>query len=297
MVDIGILGLDTSHPESFATILDQRTDATLMAVWDGGDVRTADYVASFCDAHDVTQYDDATALVDIVDAAMILTVNWETHLSLARPFLEAGLPTFIDKPAAGSLAEIDALAKCAEPETPLFGGSAVPFHPDIDRLPSAASGRTLYAAGYNDYFYYRVHLTDTARRLAAADWVSVTPLDGPGSTVRIEFENKTHATLRFDGSTDDSAFGVLDVADRTRTVRIPATKDALAEMYDPFIDAFLETVTGGRDDTRRVLDAATLSLATEAALTRDEKVTPDSDALSAVEQDGEGFLASYEPYY
>jgi len=297
MIDVGILGLDTSHPEPFADLLADHPDATLAAVWDGGDVRSAEHATAFCEAHGATLYQDATALVEAVDAAMVLTVNWETHLPLARPFLEAGTPTFVDKPVAGNLADVEDLATLAGSDAPLFGGSALPFHPDIDDLPRGGADRSLYAAGYNDYFYYRVHLTDTARRLADADWASVAPLEEPGSTVRVRFENGTHATLRFDGATDPGAFGILDVADRTRTVELPATEEALAAMYDPFVDAFVETAVGDRDDTDRVLDAARLTLAVEAALARGHPVTPDSDAVAAVARDGETFLADYEPYY
>lgn len=109
-------------------------------------------------------------------------------------------------------------------------------------------------------------------------------------------ENGTHATLRFDRATGDGAFGALDVADRTRTVSVPPTEGALAEMYDPFVDAFLETVRGHRDDTGSVVDTARLALAVEVASTREETVTPDSEALTTVTWDGEAFLADYEPY-
>jgi hypothetical protein len=162
---------------------------------------------------------------------------------------------------------------------------------------SCVPNRTLFGAGYNDYFYYRVHLTDTVRYLADADWMSVTPLDGPGSTVQIRFENDTHATLRFDGPTDESAFGFLDMADRTRTVEIPATKDALTEMYVPFIDTFLEIVDRDQDDTERLIDSTRLTLAVEGVLDCDEPVTPDAEILTNVNRNGEAFLADYEPYY
>jgi len=297
MINVGVLGLDTSHPASFAGLLEERSGTSLAAVWDGGDVRTTEYIDSFCNKHGAIQYDNPRAMVDTVDAVMILTVNWDTHVSLAKLFLESNVPTLIDKPIVGNTSGVTALADLAGPDAALFGGSAMPFHPAVDQLPRAVSNRTLFGAGYNDYFYYRVHLTDTIRYIADADWVSVTPLEDPGSTVRIRFENGTHATLRFDGSADDSAFGILDVANRTRTVEIPATEDALAEMYAPFVDAFLEVVAGDRDETERLIDSARLILGVESALDRAEPVTPDSRILTTVNQSGEAFLADYEPYY
>ena len=296
MFDVGILGLDTSHPEPFAGLLEDHPNARLTAVWDGGDVRSTEYVATFCEDWDATRYDDPAAMVDAVDGAMVLTVNWDTHLPLARPFLEAGIPTLIDKPLVGTPAEVSTLAALTSSDVPLFGGSAVPFHPDVNRLPTAIPDRSVFAAGYNDYFYYRVHLIDAVRSLAGTDWTSVTPTAEPGTTVRIQFADGTHATLRFDGATNDSAFGLLDVADRTRTAEIPATEDALAGMYASFINAFYNVLAGDRDDTERVLDGARLALAVESALDDGEPVTADAE-LPATNRDGATFLDDYEPYY
>ena len=296
MVDIGVLGLDTSHPESFADILRQREDATLAAVWDGGDVRPDEYVEEFCRTHDATRHEEPATMVDAVDAAMVLTVNWETHLPLARPFLEAGVPTLVDKPLGGNLAAVEGVERAAE-NAPLFGGSAVPFHPDLRSLPTDADDRTLFAAGYNDYFYYHIHLADTARRIVDADWSRVDPTDDFGTTVRVTFADGTATVLRFDGSTDGGAFGVLDIADRTRAVEIPGTEAALDRMYEGYLDAFLDAARGERDDTDLLVDSAKLALAVEAVLDREEAVTPDSDALAAVDCDGDEFLADYSPYY
>ena len=296
MVDIGVLGLDTSHPESFADILRGREDATLAAVWDGGDVRSDEYVEKFCRTHEATRHEEPAAMVEAVDVAMVLTVNWETHLPLARPFLEAGVPTLVDKPLGGNLEAVDGVERAAE-NAPLFGGSAVPFHPDFLSLPNDATDRTLFAAGYNDYFYYRVHLADTVRRIVGAEWSRVEPTDDFGTTVRATFADGTATVLRFDGSSDGGAFGVLDVADQTRAVEIPGTKEALDRMYEGYLDAFLDVARGERDDTDLLVDAARLALAVEAVLNRDEAVTPDSEALAAVERDGGEFLADYSPYY
>lgn len=308
MTDIGVLGLDTSHGEAFAAVLDDLSSAedaatdtdapTIAAVWDGGAVRDDAYVASFCADWNATRYDTPAAMVDDVDAAMVLAVDWERHVPLARPFLEAGVPTLVDKPVAGSLGVLERLAEAAG-SAPLFGGSALPYHPEFARLPEAADDRTLHVAGYNDYFYYRVHAVDAARRVVGADWTRVEPVtEAPGTTVAVAFADGTWATLRFDGATDEPSFGALDVADRTRTAAVGSGEGALREMYEPYLEAFLEVVDGTRTaPTSDVLDAARLLLAVEAALDEDRTVTPGDDALAAVERPSDSFVAEYEPYY
>jgi hypothetical protein len=296
VIDVGIVGLDSSHSEAFAEYLQSTENATVAAVWDTGDVRTADYAETFCDRFDATFYDDWSELLDTVDAAMILTVNWDSHARLAVPFLEADIPTFIDKPIAGRLRDIEAITE-AVGGAPLFGGSAVPFHPSLDALPVDRSDRTLFCAGYNDPFYYGVHLADTVRYLAGTDWSSVVPASGPGTVVNIYFENESRAELRLDGPQENSAFAFLDVGDKTRTRRVDGDANSHEKMYGQFLDAFLDSARGGRDDSRRVLDGARLLLAVHAAVDNGDLVTPDSDGLREFHADGGAFLADYAPYY
>lgn len=296
MIDVGIVGLDTSHPEAFAEKLHRMEVANVKAVWDGGDVRTEDYAESFSEQFGATLYDDPHNLIDVVDAAMILTVNWDTHADLAIPFLETDVPTFIDKPLAGCLRDVRRIAESTG-NTPIFGGSSVPYHPSLGDFPTAESDRTLYCAGYNDPFYYGVHLVNTVRRFVGADWTSAAPASGPGTVADIEFENGTRATIRFDGSQEDSAYAILDVSDQTRTIRIDGNADAHEKMYDRFIDAFLEVVRGDRDESDRLVDGARLLLAIHAAFESDQVVTPESEKLRNFHADGEAFLADYAPYY
>lgn len=303
MVDIGVLGLDTSHPEAFAAVLDdlrdERDDApAITAVWDGGAVRDDGYVDAFCDGVGATRYDDPAAMVGAVDAAMVLAVDWDRHADLAEPFLAAGLPTLVDKPVAGSLADLAALADGAQ-GTPLFGGSAVPFHPAFEALRESAPDRTLHVAGYNDFFYYRVHAVDLARRLVASDWTGVRPQARTATaTVEVTFADGTLATCRFDGDADSATFGVLDVADRTSATAIEAGEESHRQMYEGYLGAFLDVVGGtAPDPTAGVLDAARLLLAVEVALDEERAVAPDDRALALVDRPSDAFVADYEPYY
>ncbi|SIR74835.1 Oxidoreductase family, NAD-binding Rossmann fold [Haladaptatus litoreus] len=296
MLDIGIIGLDTSHAEAFAQVIDESHKMTINGVWDTNSVRDRAYTETFASKYDALHFHNLDEMVPHIDAAMVLTVNWETHRPLATRFLEAGIPTFIDKPLAGQYEDITAIESAAQ-QAPLFGGSAVPFHPTIASLPHGEMGRTLFGAGYNDYFYYRVHLIDTVRLFASSNWTEIQPSDSGGTLVDIGFENATHATLQFDGCPADATFGLLDIGKQTRVIEIESSEDSLEKMYAPFIDSFHAVVTGERDDTQRLIDSATLLLGTEAAIETGQKVTPDSDVLTEICRDGDAFLAEYEPYY
>lgn len=296
MNDIGLVGLDTSHAEAFASVIEEMDQLSVHGVWDRNDVRSADYVDTFCERFGAIEYADIDELASAVDGAMILTVDWETHAPLASSFLGAGVPTMIDKPVTGSLESIETLRESAA-GTPLFGGSAVPYHHQFEKLPRGGSDRTIYAAGFNDYFYYRVHLTDTVRYLADADWLQVAPSEEPGTTVDVTFENGIHATLRFDGSPQEGTFSVLDVADTTNVVEIDSNEEALADMYAPFLEQFHSVVVGECDELARVYDSTALLLAVELAVENHGVVTPDSDALDTVCIESSEFVMDYDPYY
>lgn len=304
MTAIGILGLDTSHGEAFADILQAMEGGangpgpTIEAVWDGGAIRTDEYVESFCTNYGATRVEAPVEMVDLVDAALVLAVDWERHVPLAEPFLAAGIAVLIDKPIAGSNASLERLRELAG-ETPVFGGSAVPFHPEFTDLRKPATTRTVHLAGYHDYFYYRVHVVDAARRLVGADWTAVEPIaDTEASMVGVSFSDGTWGTLRFDGSTDQAVFAALDVGDRTRTVSVDASEDALRAMYRPYLEAFLEGVHGAGDaDTDTLLDAGRLLLAVEATLSHGRRVVPGEAVLEEITVPSTSFLADYEPYY
>lgn len=296
MLDIGIIGLDTSHAEAFAPLIDDAENMTVHGIWDGNSVREQSYTEAFASRYRARRFHDPEEMVSHIDAAMVLTVDWGLHQTLATCFLEAGIPTFVDKPLAGRYEDVETL-EAAATHASLFGGSAVPFHPDIASLPRGGTDRTLFGAGYNDYFYYHAHMVDVVRLLADSDWTDVRVTDSPGTRVEISFTNGTHATIRFDGAPANAKFGLLDVGSETRLIEIKGNEESLAEMYAPFLDAFESVVTGNRDDTRRLIDSATLLLGIEAAIENGRAVGPDDDLLREISRDGDAFLMEYEPYY
>ncbi|WP_207592282.1 Gfo/Idh/MocA family oxidoreductase [Halomontanus rarus] len=294
MIDIGIVGLDTSHPESFARSLDDVDHATISAVWDSGDVRDRSYVREFCETHDATLCEEPEEMVSLVDAAMILTVNWDTHARLASTFLDADVPTFVDKPIAGRLADLEAIADAAG-TTPLLGGSSIPFHPALADFPASGGGRVLYCVGYNDPFYYGAHVVHSARHFADADWRSVTPADDPGTAVDVVFENETYATVRFDGVPpyEGGGFAFLGVGDTTDLALVGGDDGDREQMYRSYMESFVRAVRRGSTDRRRLLDGAGLLLAAHAALDADRTITRDRTELDAYHADGATFTDAY----
>ena len=115
LVRFGLVGVNTSHAGVFARIFNggegrqpALQGARVVAVWGEpeGDAR------ALVAAHDIPALvEDPTEMIGAVDAVLILddTGGGATHDRLARPFIEAGIPTFIDKPMALDIDEAAAL--------------------------------------------------------------------------------------------------------------------------------------------------------------------------------------------
>lgn len=296
MERVGVVGLDTSHAEAFASVLEQRDTIGVTTVWDSGDIRDDDYVAEYCDRFGARQVDAPAEMIDDVDAVMVLAVDWDAHCELARPFLDAGVATLVDKPIAGRMADVDDIEDAAD-GVPFVGGSAVPYHPAFDDFCRDTSSQAIYCAGYDDPFYYGAHLVDTVRHVAGADWTRVRPASDPGVAVDVEFENDTFATLRFDGPDEDGEFAFLGVADEATTTVVGSSSDERYTMYENYMDVFVDVVAGRVDVAGTVFDAARLLVAVHTALTEHRDVDPDSASIRDTHVRGTSFAETYDPYY
>lgn len=74
---------------------------------------------------------DPEKMIGQVDAVLLARDDAENHFRLARPFLEHGLPIYIDKPAATSLRDLDALYAVAHGERQIFTCSALRFADEL----------------------------------------------------------------------------------------------------------------------------------------------------------------------
>lgn len=84
--------------------------------------------------HQAQAFSSFWPLLDLVDAAVI-AVPTCLHHSVARAFLERGIPLLIEKPLAASLAEADALVELAErQQTILQVGHIERFNPAFEEL-------------------------------------------------------------------------------------------------------------------------------------------------------------------
>ena len=140
MLKIGILGSDNSHAERFAEVLNlpehssflPDADARVVAIWGEEAARTQQVAQQNRIA---TIVDEPTALLDRVDAVLCVTRHGGLHHDLVRPYLQARVPTFVDKPLAidpDDARTIVALA--AQNRTPFTAFSPVRFCASVQQF-------------------------------------------------------------------------------------------------------------------------------------------------------------------
>ncbi len=153
MLRLGIVDCDTSHVYQFARRLnhvdiepDQWVDGARIVVACPGasritdSSRIADYLAALR-AADVELVGRSEDLLGRIDAVLIESNEGAVHRERATPFIEAGLPTFIDKPLASSTDDARALVELAAKRgVPLFSASSLRFTPEIKQVRADSAG-------------------------------------------------------------------------------------------------------------------------------------------------------------
>lgn len=137
MIKIGMIGADSTHTESYSKLINVPGApffgrAQVVKLW-GEDQDQAHEKAQQCLIPEVvTTPADAISGVDLV---MVCNRYGDDHPAPARLALEAGIPTFIDKPFANDFADVQALVKlAAEKGTALMSCSAVRYAVEVLEL-------------------------------------------------------------------------------------------------------------------------------------------------------------------
>ena len=121
-----------------------------------------------------------------IDAALVLSLCGKAHRQSAQEFLAAGIPTFIDKPFACSLADaLQMVQLAAQNNTVLFHASALYFAEEVQRFRTQQArfgklygaityGPAKRAAGNPGLFHYGVHAVSMLYALLGPGCLHVT---------------------------------------------------------------------------------------------------------------------------
>ena len=143
---LGVIGADSSHLPVFTERIkalhdDTQTPCRVTACFDPGDHDWPDpddvnTWRSDSEAMGVCFTSSMDELLDSVEGVLVLAVSGFKHLPLAKPSLERGMPTYIDKPLACSLEEAQQIKHLAEANNArCYSASSLRFATELESLP------------------------------------------------------------------------------------------------------------------------------------------------------------------
>ncbi|MFD3257444.1 Gfo/Idh/MocA family protein [Paenibacillus lentus] len=185
-LQIGMIGLDTSHVSIFAKLLDRhRTDPSsclagtvVGCAYPGGSsrmelsyTRVEQYKNELVEKYGVQMLGSIEEVAEASDAIMIESVDGSTHLEQFSKVVPFGKPVFIDKPFATSLADASEIVALSERyHVPIMSSSSLRYSAALtDALQHSEQGDIIgadvcgpmpFVQGQPGYFWYGIHAVE-----------------------------------------------------------------------------------------------------------------------------------------
>jgi len=198
MIRIGILGTDNTHSEAFSRLFNVKGEkhhiegAQVVAIYGHVEARNKEVAERGQVPNIVKRPQD---MLGMIDAAIVDFRHGGLHYKYAAPFIEAGLPTFIDKPLSVSVAHARKLVELARRKrVPITSFSTLRLGPPVEKMKEALKTIGKVRAGiitgpgssrseYAGVFFYGVHSVELMLEVFGNKVKSVRAADYDGSVV------------------------------------------------------------------------------------------------------------------
>lgn len=269
-----VLGLALSHPYAFARHL-EAGGHSIVAVWDPDTAKAAEYAA----AHGCRVLSNPGEAAGACDAVIVTNVI-ANHAEAAKPYLEAGIPAFVDKFLSTDVREAEEMVALAQRAGGvLMSASCIRFMPPWraleERVKSGAVGRPLTAEAvcFHDISGFRegpsawqddpalsggslmnmgIHCTDPLIAALGPDIAAVTASASKRvhewsrsedqAVILIRWKNGVIGTARIVCGSTVGGYGLSVV---TEAAELTARPGDGADYYGPMLDAFVEGARTG----------------------------------------------------
>lgn len=246
---IGIVDLDTSHPQNWIPIL-RELGHEIVGVWDGGAVHPAEYVAKFAVERGIPRvYSTLAELVPEVDGAIIHGCDWDTHVAKARPFVEAGKSVLIDKPIAGTLSDLKQLLAWNREGARITGGSSLRFCVEAmewlsQPVEERGTPHTAFCGCGTDEFNYGIHAYSLLSAIMGPGIQSVRHLgEGTQRRIQVNWNDERKAILTIGGAVGYVPFYITIVTAKG----ISHLKPDAGKLYRALLETVLPYLAGETD--------------------------------------------------
>ena len=203
LLNIGIVGLDTSHVEAFTEILNNPRDphhvegGTITVAFPGGSPdflpshsRVDRFTERLRDDFGVRIVESPEEVAEACDAILLESVDGRSHRPQFEAIAPAGKPVFIDKPFAVTVEDAEAIAMCARSSgVPLMSCSSLRYAEALtvalndDGLGSVVGaeffGPMAIEPTQPGYFWYGIHTVEMLYATLGPGCVRVTGTTSP----------------------------------------------------------------------------------------------------------------------
>jgi predicted dehydrogenase len=151
-------------------------DAQVTHLWTDNPSEAAGVAAASLIPHIVARPED---VIGHVDAVFIATDDGFDHVRRARPFVEAGLPVFVDKPLALTLEDLRTFIAWEKAGARLLSSSGLRYAPEIapylagTNNPAIGELRWISGVSCKTWERYGIHLLEPIARVLGPDFISV----------------------------------------------------------------------------------------------------------------------------
>jgi len=258
MYRVGIIGTENSHALAFARLLNLPQNGA--REWE--DVK----ITGICGPEESNRQIQEKTGVDFiasgpedffgkVDAMMITSRKGSLHAGYAMPFIERGIPLFIDKPFTSDPEEAKTLIREAEKRgVPITGGSGCKYACDVQMLAHTAdtwkaegkllSGAINFSADrdsvYDGFYFYAPHLTEMGLTVFGYDMKSVRAFESAGGVTVAARYKDFDATLHYTKNSAVST-GVLFGKDKNAVREID-----ISLIYRHEVEHFVQMLRTGK---------------------------------------------------
>ncbi len=126
-------------------------------------------------------------MIGAVDALLIARDDFNSHMRFAEPFLRAGVPVYIDKPIANSVAGAESLYVLEQYEAQIYTCSALRYAKELDSVKARAGDIVkIRAVTPKSWALYAIHIVEPIVAVLGAGMLEITARAENGDGAKVE---------------------------------------------------------------------------------------------------------------
>ena len=139
-------------------------------------------------------------MIGEIDALLLARDDGENHLAMSAPFLDEGIPIFVDKPLADNAPDLDTFRGCLAQGRPILSSSCFRYCEEL--LDLARTGRSqefVHATAFSPKYWrtYGIHLLEGIRAVMGGGFEAVRDSGGEGrSCIQLRWKDGREALLQ-----------------------------------------------------------------------------------------------------